>query len=365
MNHEKKFLLCIFSLVVIVLFNGSAFAVAVTDTRPANNALVNNPPAFLEAEFDDDVGLVSMVLDGVDVSAESHGSYILSNQSFENLSLGYHNVVTIVNDLSGSQIIVNRSFKLLPDDEFVTSKTLFANEPPGEVHSEDANTSIFASSHSDVRVFIAPVDEPSANPSLRKLGKFTEITASNSAVDFPVVIKIFYTDAEVSAAGIDESTMKIYFFNETGMSWQLEDSSIDVVNNFISAPLDHLSIYGVYGSAVPAPPPSGGSNNGGGGGSGGGSGSGAGGTTHNTTNNTTTPSSGSSDTSSTGSTSSQTNATNGQNAGETNQQGETGTQTENTMPYSGTATILIATIIILLIAVIAYLIWRRRRNKGK
>jgi hypothetical protein len=268
MKYRKGLLLCIFSFIVIALFSGAVFATVVTDTKPSNNALTNTPPAFLEAEFDEDVSFVSMTLDGINVLAESHGGYILSSQSLGELALGIHNASVIAEDVNGKQIEAVWSFKLLPADAFVTSATLFANDTSVQVKSEEANATINIGVSSNTRIFMAPVSEPAANSDLRSIGKFVEITASDiSAVSFPVALKVFYTDAEATAAGVDKSTLKIYFFNETGKSWHLEPTSTaDALNNFVSASLSHLSVYGVFGSAQQSQPqPSGG----GGGGSGG------------------------------------------------------------------------------------------------
>jgi hypothetical protein len=255
------------------LFTGAALAdAAVTDVVPHANALANNVPAFLEAEFTEDVSFVSMTLDNVSVSAESHGDYILSNQSLGNLTLGIHTVSVVAQDTNGNQIEAAWSFKLLPTDTFVTFASLFAGEPATEVVSDEADATINISVNGDTRIFIAPASEPAANSGLLSIGKFVEIAVSDiSAVNFPVVLKVFYTGAE--AAGIDKSTLKIYFFDQTSGSWQVDSTStVDILNNFVSASPSHFSIYGVYGSAHQSQPPSsntGGSNNAGNGGFGG------------------------------------------------------------------------------------------------
>ncbi|MBI2508039.1 hypothetical protein HYV89_03745 [Candidatus Woesearchaeota archaeon] len=58
-------------------------------------------------------------------------------------------------------------------------------------------------------------------------------------------IKIYYTDDEI--AGINESTLKIYYYNETSQGWQSLESTVNTEENYIRADVEHFSIYGVFG----------------------------------------------------------------------------------------------------------------------
>jgi len=79
------------------------------------------------------------------------------------------------------------------------------------------------------------------------------------------LIKMYYTDAELTAANIAESSLKIYYYNETSAAWQLEpEQGVDTANNYVWARVTHFSLFGSFGTA-----PSGGGYNGGGGGGGG------------------------------------------------------------------------------------------------
>ena len=82
-----------------------------------------------------------------------------------------------------------------------------------------------------------------------------------------------YTDAEVAAVGIDEFTLRLYFYNETSGVWtkydgndgEAPDGGVDTEANEVWALTNHFSTWGMFGSApaAPAPAPS---NSGGGGG---------------------------------------------------------------------------------------------------
>ncbi|MCH8328916.1 MAG: hypothetical protein IIB81_00815 [Nanoarchaeota archaeon] len=63
-----------------------------------------------------------------------------------------------------------------------------------------------------------------------------------------VEIKIYYTDAEVSTVGIEESSLKIYNWN--GTDWKiLDNATVDTVNNFVSGTVEHFSLFALFGSS--------------------------------------------------------------------------------------------------------------------
>ena len=86
-------------------------------------------------------------------------------------------------------------------------------------------------------------------------------------------LRIYYNSTDLPAT-LDESTIVIYYFNETTSRWQAEvDSGVDASNNYAWANVSHFSVYSVGGSAEEdedTPVTSSGSSGGGGGGGGGG-----------------------------------------------------------------------------------------------
>lgn len=139
----------------------------------------------------------------------------------------------------------------------------------------------------DVTLDIDTASDASASISVRKLasaqgtsdvgvpelGKYVEITAPLLAGNInSALIKLSYTDAEVAAAGIDESTLRLYFFDETLSQWTkydgndgtVPDGGVDTANNVVWARTNHFSTWGAFGSAAPAPSQNGGDGGGGG-----------------------------------------------------------------------------------------------------
>ena len=69
------------------------------------------------------------------------------------------------------------------------------------------------------------------------------------------VLKIYYTDAQVTAAGLDESSLRIQYYNATSGEWKVfnaPEGGVNTVDNYVWANLTHFSLYGVFGSKIAA-----------------------------------------------------------------------------------------------------------------
>jgi len=59
------------------------------------------------------------------------------------------------------------------------------------------------------------------------------------------LIRVYYTDEELG--NINEDSLKIYYYNETSLSWQALISTVNKLENYVEADLEHFSTYGVFG----------------------------------------------------------------------------------------------------------------------
>ena len=84
------------------------------------------------------------------------------------------------------------------------------------------------------------------NPSKQKLTSFEVVTPQITISS--VILKINYTDEEIQ--NINESTLKLYYYNESTSSWDLMNSDLNINENYILANLSHLSTYGVFGDLL-------------------------------------------------------------------------------------------------------------------
>jgi len=182
------------------------------------NGIINNEDETIDARFNDwDIysfdkieALIHHKLDDPDLGEVVYTPWIVpegvpaprppSEQKVE--AITSTGVVTVVNatDVADVEISVN-----------VTSPT-----------------SVIVANHTDNPHPEAPRPEG-------MLPKYVEIAVGNkSAVEWPMYVRLYYTDEEVAAAGMSEVNLGLYYFKDG--SWhRCENTSVDVDNNFIWA----------------------------------------------------------------------------------------------------------------------------------
>ena len=55
-----------------------------------------------------------------------------------------------------------------------------------------------------------------------------------------------YADSDI--AGVDENTLKVYYWDATKNQWTLIGGTVDKVKNTVTAEVSHFSIYGLFGN---------------------------------------------------------------------------------------------------------------------
>ncbi|MFZ2456543.1 MAG: fibronectin type III domain-containing protein [Candidatus Altiarchaeia archaeon] len=152
------------------------------------------------------------------------------------------------------------------DYTFTTSKvytdtiTVEANEST-EVDVPDTSVKIdivtdVTVENASINVSTSSNSQTGSELSVPGLNKFVKIEVSPelAAAITSVIIRIDYTDEEVEAAGINESTMGIYWYSgsewvklTTALSW-VNAVGIDTVQNYVWANVTHFSDYSVGGN---------------------------------------------------------------------------------------------------------------------
>jgi hypothetical protein len=99
----------------------------------------------------------------------------------------------------------------------------------------------------------------------KTLGKYVDVQISSAKGVNWIVIRVYYDDADLAAAGVDESTLVLYWWN--GASWvECPDSHVDAESNCVWVKITDTSIptlsqltgtvFGTGGSeTTPTPPP--------------------------------------------------------------------------------------------------------------
>ena len=91
------------------------------------------------------------------------------------------------------------------------------------------------------------------------LDRYLEINVSSSLEDNldSCLIKMYYTDEEVNASGLNESTISFYWYNDTDweklnsttMDWVF-GTGVETIPNYVWANVSHFSIYTLGGGSL-------------------------------------------------------------------------------------------------------------------
>ncbi|MEM4712936.1 MAG: hypothetical protein QXQ61_00125 [Candidatus Bathyarchaeia archaeon] len=79
------------------------------------------------------------------------------------------------------------------------------------------------------------------------LGRYVEIICNQSDITVQATIRFYYTDAQLEKAGIDESSLKIFYWNTTSSQWEEYPSMVNTAENYIEINVTHFSIWALMG----------------------------------------------------------------------------------------------------------------------
>lgn len=87
-----------------------------------------------------------------------------------------------------------------------------------------------------------------------------DTTLSPDEIDWPIEIRIYYTDEEIISAYVEQSTLRMYYWNETSQEWMLEPDSgwvtpsdVPGYTGYVWAKIYHLSLFTAMGKRNAAP----------------------------------------------------------------------------------------------------------------
>jgi len=194
-------------------------------------------------------------------SNSSKGIYYITVLAYDNLSnkksFDHSGIITI--DMSESRTYSNNSFILVESNITVINASSKTNTEIGIISQSTIN---------QVSVVIAYYSDDLFNKTLSGkfcLGKYIEILVSDAINNnlSQANIRFFYEESDYSSLGLDETSLRLYFWNIT--EWGICDSTgVDTVNNFVWANVTHLSTFTVFGVKPVITGPSSGGGSGGG-----------------------------------------------------------------------------------------------------
>lgn len=79
------------------------------------------------------------------------------------------------------------------------------------------------------------------------LGNYVQITVNDTDITVNATIRIYYTLEQLEALGLDESTLKIHYWNATSGEWVAVESHVDTEEHFVWTNIDHFSLWALMG----------------------------------------------------------------------------------------------------------------------
>lgn len=162
--------------------------------------------------------------------------------------------VTAIND-------ININVEVVVPIGTSSSEVVLSADQTNPIESPETNTTLELVSSQDVSgdidLIMTPVPLDIPHLSVPSLNRYLNIEASESITDSLtyVIIKIYYTDDEVTSLSLDESSLSIYWWNQTIFAWEkltpdmdwVHDTGVDTVDNYVWANVTHFSDYGIGG----------------------------------------------------------------------------------------------------------------------
>lgn len=181
------------------------------------------------------------------VFAAGEGTY--SNETFGNFSYGISS--------ASSAFFSNSSVGTVANTSTIINAT--GNSSPNVV------LELVTNSDTNGAVTLVKYDSQppsvSTNTFASPLNKYVDVVVDSSIssqLNYSI-IKMYYTDAEVAAANLQESTLRISRWNGTDwVKFEPPTGGVDTENNFVWANTTHFSTWGIFGTSVPAPASGGG-----------------------------------------------------------------------------------------------------------
>ena len=162
---------------------------------------------------------------------------------------------------------IRQDLNLLPKGKKPTSQTVTFDATKMEVISLSDGTVIkipagALADSGNVTVSIIPTSQIARQSQSRPISLAYKITAINAAGQIltgpfnpKVIISLPYTDAQLSALGINENNLKVNYWSTLNNIWQEVDSAaVDTDNKVVNFSVDHFTYYGIIGTGDTTPP---------------------------------------------------------------------------------------------------------------
>jgi hypothetical protein len=189
-------------------------------------------------------GGVVFKVDGSPVSPTISGSDVNGwtfNFTATGLLYEWHNASITVPDEAGNTAAWYVEFATTPVPAISASQTVPAGASTVVGNSAiGVSANVTTTTGSPVVTVANYTGNPAGPATFSALGKYVDVHLDDAAGVSGVEIRVYYTDADVAAAGLNESLLKLYWWN--GTSWlECSNTGVDTAANYIWAKIDQTS----------------------------------------------------------------------------------------------------------------------------
>lgn len=201
-----------------------------------------------------------------DITIKTDGNYLVylswgvegNSSNMEGFNVDYESFFR-VNREKVIPITISADYNFLPDSFTINfnASTKKAEEASSNEYDEttgNIDTGIgleleIESNGTGIVEVLKFTENPASGFGIPALNIFFQIEVSNEIEQGmnKTTLKVFYTDEEVNALGIDENNLRLYFYNETTGNWQIINSWVDTTNNIVYGVTTHFSLWGIFG----------------------------------------------------------------------------------------------------------------------
>ncbi|MEM3623375.1 MAG: hypothetical protein QXR76_06380 [Candidatus Bathyarchaeia archaeon] len=82
------------------------------------------------------------------------------------------------------------------------------------------------------------------------LGTCVQISSSENITSINATIRIYYTPEQLSALGLDENSLKIFYFDAASSKWVEVETQINTSEHYAQATINHLSLWALFGQPL-------------------------------------------------------------------------------------------------------------------
>jgi len=98
-----------------------------------------------------------------------------------------------------------------------------------------------------IKNITAPTEVDPPPGTYKVLGNYIEIIADAEDVTASGTIRIYYMPEQVSELGLDENSLKMFYWDEAVNDWKAVDTQINTAEHYVWATVSHLSIWTLMG----------------------------------------------------------------------------------------------------------------------